>query len=87
VQLPHQALDMILPACDTEVWQDVLPPPRDLLLNMVRDLDSLLSLFTDKILGLILVLLCQIEFFRLCWGHDQETTLAPSTQHSDARTG
>ncbi len=47
--LPQKALDMILPECDAEVWQDELPPPRDLLLNKVRDLDGLLSLLTDQI--------------------------------------
>ena len=47
--LPQQALDMILPACDAEVWQDELPPPRDLLMGRVRDLDGLLSLLTDKV--------------------------------------
>lgn len=47
--LPQKALDMILPECDAEVWQDELPPPRDLLLNKARDLDGLLSLLTDKI--------------------------------------
>ena len=48
-ELPPQALNRILPVCDTEVWQDELPPPRDLLMSKVRDLDGLLSLLTDKI--------------------------------------
>lgn len=47
--LPQQALDMILPICDAEVWQDELPPPRDVLLSKVRDLDGLLTLLTDKV--------------------------------------
>ena len=47
--LPQPALDLILPMCDAEVWQDELPPPRDVLLNKVRDLDGLLSLLTDKV--------------------------------------
>lgn len=47
--LPQKALDLILPACETEVWQDELPPPREVLLTKVRDLDGLLSLLTDKI--------------------------------------
>jgi glyoxylate reductase len=47
--LPQPALDLILPACDAEVWQDELPPPRELLLDKVRDLDGLLTLLTDKI--------------------------------------
>ncbi|MBI5033995.1 MAG: D-glycerate dehydrogenase [Chloroflexi bacterium] len=47
--LPQKALDLILPVCDAEIWQEELPPPRDLLLSKVRDLDGLLSLLTDKI--------------------------------------
>lgn len=47
--LPQKALDLILPVCDAEVWQDELPPPRDVLLAKVHDLDGLLSLLTDKI--------------------------------------
>lgn len=47
--LPQKALDLILPACDAEVWQDELPPPRELLLQKARDLDGLLSLLTDKV--------------------------------------
>jgi len=47
--LPQKALDLILSVCDAEIWQDELPPPRDLLMNKVRDLDGLLSLLTDKI--------------------------------------
>lgn len=47
--LPRQALERILPECDAEVWQDELPPPRQVLLGRVRDVDGLLSLLTDKI--------------------------------------
>jgi glyoxylate reductase len=47
--LPQPALDLILPACDAEVWQDELPPPLDVLLSKAHDLDGLLSLLTDKI--------------------------------------
>lgn len=48
-KLPQPALDLILPACDAEMWQDELPPPRELLLSKLRDRDGLLSLLTDKI--------------------------------------
>lgn len=47
--LPQPALGRILPVCETEVWQDELPPPREVLLSKVRDVDGLLSLLTDKI--------------------------------------
>ena len=53
-RLPQKALGLILSECDAEIWQDELPPPRDPLMNKVRDLDGLLTLITDKILGLIL---------------------------------
>ncbi len=48
-RLPQPALDKILPECDAEVWQDELPPPRDVLLEKARDADGLLTLLTDKI--------------------------------------
>lgn len=48
-KLPQPALDLILPVCDAEMWQDELPPPRDMLLSKVRDLDGLLTLLTDKV--------------------------------------
>lgn len=39
----------MLDACDAEVWQDELPPPREILLEKIRDKVGLLSLLTDKI--------------------------------------
>ena len=47
--LPQQALDLILPVCDAEVWQEELPPPRDLLLSKTRNVAGLLTLLTDKV--------------------------------------
>lgn len=47
--LPQQALDLILPACEAEVWQDELPPPREVLMNQVHDVDGLVALLTDKV--------------------------------------
>jgi glyoxylate reductase len=47
--LPQQALDMIMPVCDAEVWQEELPPPRDLLLSKARNVAGLLTLLTDKV--------------------------------------
>ncbi len=52
--LPQPALDRILSVCETEVWQDELPPPREVLLSKVRHVDGLLSLLTDKIDALLM---------------------------------
>jgi glyoxylate reductase len=42
-------MDRIHSFCDAKVWEGELPPPRDVLLNSVGDLEGLLSLLTDKI--------------------------------------
>ena len=47
--LPTPAMDKILAFCDAKVWEGELPPPRDVLLNNVAELEGLLSLLTDKI--------------------------------------
>lgn len=48
-KLPQAALDKIAEVADMEVWQDELPPPREVLLEKVKDIDGLLCLLTDKI--------------------------------------
>lgn len=48
-KLPEAAMDRINSFCDAEVWQWQLPPPRDTLLEKVRDVEGLLSLLTDKV--------------------------------------
>ncbi|MEN6358032.1 MAG: D-glycerate dehydrogenase [Armatimonadota bacterium] len=47
--LPQAALDKIAEVADMEVWQDELPPPREVLMEKVKDIDGLLCLLTDKI--------------------------------------
>lgn len=47
--IPDQGLHLVLDAFDAEVWQDELPPPREILLEKIRDKVGLLSLLTDKI--------------------------------------
>ena len=42
---------MVTEVCDAEIWQDELPPPREVLLEKVRGLDGLLCLLTDRIDG------------------------------------
>lgn len=47
--LPQPALDLLAEHTDMEVWQDELPPPREVLLEKVADIDGLLALLTDRI--------------------------------------
>jgi glyoxylate reductase len=48
-KMAQEALDMIADATEMELWEDELPPPHDVLLNKVKDIDGLLSLLTDKV--------------------------------------
>lgn len=47
--IPDEGLNLVLEAFDAEVWQDELPPPREVLLEKIKDKVGLLSLLTDKI--------------------------------------
>lgn len=47
--IPEQGLQMILDACNAEVWSGETPPPREVLLERVRGVDGLLSLLTDRV--------------------------------------
>ena len=47
-KIPASGLDRIVAACDTEVWPDPLPPPRDVLLKKVAGCEGVLTLLTDK---------------------------------------
>jgi glyoxylate reductase len=47
--LPKPAMDRILSFCDAKVWEGELPPPRDVLLQDVVEVEGLLSLLTDKV--------------------------------------
>lgn len=48
-RIPEAGLDLIRAACDVDLWEDELPPPRDELLRRVAGIDGLLSLLTDKV--------------------------------------
>jgi glyoxylate reductase len=50
-KMAQEALDMISAVSDMELWEDDLPPPRDVLLKKVPDVEGLLSLLTDKVDG------------------------------------
>ncbi len=47
--IPDEGLELVLEACDAEVWQDELPPPHDVLLDKIKNKVGLLSLLTDRI--------------------------------------
>lgn len=50
-KMAQEALDMVAAAAEMELWEDELPPPREVLLKKVRDIEGLLSLLTDKVDG------------------------------------
>ena len=47
--IPDQGLDLVKEACDVEIWEGELPPPRDVLLNKVKDVEGLLCLLTERV--------------------------------------
>lgn len=47
--IPDEGIAAINAACDAEVWQDDLPPPRVALLDAIRGCDGVLALLTDKV--------------------------------------
>jgi glyoxylate reductase len=47
--LPKPAMDRITSYCDSKTWNGELPPPRDVILQNVPELEGLVSLLTDKI--------------------------------------
>jgi glyoxylate reductase len=53
-QIPDAGLDLVRAACAATIWENELPPPRDVLLRAARDADGLLSLLTDPVDGELL---------------------------------
>ena len=47
--IPDAGLDPVREACEVDLWEDDLPPPRDELLRRVAGKDGLLSLLTDRV--------------------------------------
>lgn len=47
--IPKEGLDLVRAEFETELWEDELPPPREVLLEKIKDKVGLLSLLTDKI--------------------------------------
>lgn len=48
-RIPEDGLVLLRKHADVTVWEGELPPPRDVILDKVRDIDGLLCLLTDKI--------------------------------------
>jgi lactate dehydrogenase-like 2-hydroxyacid dehydrogenase len=48
-RIPEEGLAAIAAACDDDVWQDPLPPPRAELLRRVEGCDGILTLLTDRV--------------------------------------
>jgi len=47
--IPDDGLRLITEACEAEVWQDELPPPRDTLLRSIESCVGVLTLLTDRV--------------------------------------
>jgi glyoxylate reductase len=47
--IPEEGLAPIRGACDVEIWQDELPPPRAALLKAIEGCDGVLTLLTDRV--------------------------------------
>jgi lactate dehydrogenase-like 2-hydroxyacid dehydrogenase len=48
-RIPEAGLAPVLDACEADVWEDELPPPRDELLRRVAGCDGILTLLTDRV--------------------------------------
>ena len=48
-RIPEEGLDAVRAACDMDLWEDELPPPRDELLRRVAGCDGVLTLLTDRV--------------------------------------
>jgi glyoxylate reductase len=47
--IPEEGLAAIRAACEMDLWEDELPPPRDELLRRVAGCDGVLTLLTDRV--------------------------------------
>jgi glyoxylate reductase len=52
--IPPAGLDLIREFAETTVWEEPLPPPREVILKESKDADGLVSLLTDRIDGELL---------------------------------
>ncbi len=47
--IPEEGLNPVRDACDADIWEDELPPPRAELLRRIAGCDGVLALLTDKV--------------------------------------
>ena len=47
--IPEQGLKLVREFCDMKLWEGELPPPRDVLLDEVNDIEGLLCLLTERV--------------------------------------
>ncbi len=48
-KIPDEGLDLLREKCEVKVWEEEVPPPKDVLLEEVEQVDGLLCLLTDPI--------------------------------------
>ncbi|RLF82078.1 D-glycerate dehydrogenase, partial [Thermococci archaeon] len=48
-EIPENGIKMIKKFYEIEVWKDQKTPPRDVLLEKIRDVDALVTLLTEKV--------------------------------------
>jgi glyoxylate reductase len=48
-ELPEEAMQMMKPKFEVEVWQGEMPPPKSVLVEKVKEADGLICLLTEKI--------------------------------------
>lgn len=48
-RIPQAGLAALAAVAEVDLWEDELPPPREVLLERVRGVDGLLSLLTDRV--------------------------------------
>ena len=48
-RIPDEGLDPVAAACEMDLWEDDLPPPREELLRRIAGCDGVLTLLTDQV--------------------------------------
>jgi glyoxylate reductase len=48
-RIPEEGLDLVRAACEMDLWDGALPPPREELLRRVAGVDGALTLLTDRV--------------------------------------
>lgn len=49
--IPEKGLSLVREFCDADIWQEDMPPSRDVLLHKLQGMDGVLSLLTDRMDG------------------------------------